>query len=196
MQPFLEQYGYLALLIGTFFEGETAILVASSLIHRDVFDAIPTILIGFSGSFISDWLYYLIGKLNGKYFLGRRPKLKAKLEPIQMLLRRHQTQILFSYRFLYGFRVIIPLVIGMSHIRPIQYLFYSVTSGLIWATTVGTVGYFVGRFLNLETSVFEENILFIVIGFATFGILLGYILRHIATRNLRIGKSKSVIGDP
>jgi membrane protein DedA with SNARE-associated domain len=189
LETFLEQYGYLALLVGTFFEGETAILVASSLIHQGIFDAFPTVIVGFAGSFVSDWVYYLIGRLNGKYFLDKRPKLAAKVEPIRSLFRRHQTQILFSYRFLYGFRVIIPIVIGMSHVRPIHYLFYSVTSGLIWATTVGTVGYFVGRFLKLETSVFEENILFIVIGFATFGILLGYILRHIAARNFQeVGK--------
>ena len=184
MQPFLEQYGYLALLVGTFFECETAILMASSLIHQGIFDAVPVVIVGFAGSFISDWLYYLIGRLNGKYFVNKRPKLRAKLEPVQLLFRKHQTQILLSYRFLYGFRIIIPIVIGMSHVKPIHYLFYSVVSGLIWASTVGTVGYFVGRFLNLQTSVFEENILFIVIGFATFGVLLGYILRRIAARGV------------
>jgi hypothetical protein len=46
---------------------------------------------------------------------------------------------------------------------------------------VTTVGYFVGRFFNLKTSVFEENIVLIVIGFASFGLLLGYILKVFAT---------------
>jgi membrane protein DedA with SNARE-associated domain len=185
LETFLEQYGYLALLVGTFFEGETAILVASSLIHQGIFDPLPTVIVGFAGSFVSDWIYYLIGRLNGKFFLDKRPKLAAKVEPVRSLFRRHQTQILLSYRFLYGFRVIIPIVIGMSHVKPINYLFYSVVSGLIWATTVGTVGYFVGRFFNLKTSVFEENILFIVLGFATFGVLLGYLLRQFAARRLQ-----------
>jgi membrane protein DedA with SNARE-associated domain len=183
----------LALLVGTFFEGETAILIASSLIHQGLFDAGPTVMVGFAGSFISDWLYYLIGRLNGKYFVDKRPKLKAKLEPVQTLFRKHQLQILFSYRFLYGFRVIIPIVIGMSHIRPGQFLFYSVTSGLIWASTVGIVGYFIGRFLNLQTSVFEENIIFIVVGFAIFGITLGTILKFLAAKNLR--EDESVVGN-
>jgi membrane protein DedA with SNARE-associated domain len=78
VDSFLEQYGYLALLIGTFFEGETAILVASSLIHQGLFEWPPTMIFGFAGSFISDWLYYFIGRLNGKYFIDKRPKLKAK----------------------------------------------------------------------------------------------------------------------
>jgi membrane protein DedA with SNARE-associated domain len=181
LESFLQQYGYLALLVGTFFEGETAIMVAASLVNQDLYDVGPTVFIGFSGSFISDWLYYSVGRLNGKYFLDKRPKLRAKLAPAESLFQKYQMQILFSYRFLYGFRVIIPIVIGMSHIKPIQYLFYSVTSGLIWASTVTTVGYFVGRFFNLKTSVFEENIVLIVIGFASFGLLLGYILKVFAT---------------
>ena len=37
LQPLLDQYGYLALLVGTFFEGETAILLASSLIPQQIF---------------------------------------------------------------------------------------------------------------------------------------------------------------
>jgi membrane protein DedA with SNARE-associated domain len=184
VESFLEQYGYIALLIGTFFEGETAILAASSLIYHGLFDGPPTVLFGFAGSFLSDWLYYAIGRLNGKYFIEKRPKLKARLEPVQKLFRKHQLQILFSYRFLYGFRVIIPMVIGMSHIRPSQFLFYSVVSGLIWATTVGTVGYLIGRIFNIEASVFEEYILFIVIGFASFGMIMGYSLKYLATRSL------------
>ena len=184
MELFLEQYGYLALLIGTFFEGETAILIAASLIHEGTFDGLPTIIFGFAGSFISDWLYYFIGRLNGKYFIDKRPKLKAKLEPIQGLFRKYQFQILFSYRFLYGFRVVIPIVIGMSHIRPLQFLFYSIVSGLIWAATVGTVGYFIGRAFNIEASAFEDNILFLVVGFASFGMIMGYALKYLAARSL------------
>ena len=73
-----------------------------------------------------------------------------------------------------------------------QYLFFSVTGGLIWATTVTTVGYLLGRFLNLDTSVFEKNILFIVIGFASFGILLGYMLKRFAVKNFQ----EEVKGNP
>lgn len=184
MDEFLDEYGYIALLIGTFFEGETAILVASSLIHRGIFEGLYTIFFGFAGSFISDWLYYLIGRVNGKYFIEKRPQLKARLRPVQHFFEEHRVQILFSYRFLYGFRVIIPLVIGMSNIRPIQFLGFSIVSGLIWSTTVSTIGYFIGRFLDLKTSVFEENIFYIMLGFAGFGLLLGYTIKKIAFKKM------------
>ena len=171
-------------MVGTFFEGETAILVASSLIHQGLFDPLPTMMMGFTGSFVSDWLYYLIGRLNGKYFVDKRPRLKARIEPVKNLFRKHEMQLLFSYRFLYGFRVIIPIVIGMSDVKPVHFLFFSVVSGLVWASTVSAAGYFVGRYFNITASVFEQNIVLIVLGFAALGIMLGYTLKHFATRRL------------
>jgi membrane protein DedA with SNARE-associated domain len=182
MEAFLEEYGYIALVIGTFLEGETAILVVSTLTGTGMFSFPATILFGFMGSFISDWLYYLIGRLNGKYFIERRPALKAKVLPVTAFFHRHKLQILFAYRFLYGFRVIIPLVIGMSGVRPAQYLGFSVVSGLIWATSVSTVGYYVGRILNVTADTFRENIVLIVVGFALFGIGLGFVVNRLAFR--------------
>lgn len=184
MEELLDQYGYIALLIGSFFEGETAILVASSLIHHGLFEGPYTVVFGFAGSFISDWLYYFIGRLNGKYFIEKRPGLKAKLQPVQHFFEEHKIQILFSYRFLYGFRIIIPLIIGMSNVKPHQYLGYSLVSGLLWSSTVSAIGYFIGRFLQIKTSVFEDNVLFIVLGFACFGLLLGYVIKKIAFQRM------------
>lgn len=191
MEKFLDEYGYIALLIGTFFEGETAILIASSLIYRGFFEFPYTVFVGFAGSFISDWIYFTIGRLNGKYFIDKRPALKDKVAPIQHFFHTHRMQILFTYRFLYGFRVIIPIVIGMSRIKPIQYLFYSFVSGIMWASTVGSAGYMLGRYLNIKTDMFEKNILYIMVGFACFGAIIGYMIKKIATKRMTQGEALS-----
>ncbi len=176
MQEFLDNYGYLALMVGTFFEGETAIMVVSSLIHRGLFQFPLTVLAAFFGAFMNDWIYYLIGRLNGIYFLAKRPKMKAKTQLLTGLFNQHKISVLFSYRFLYGFRIVIPLVIGMSGLKPISFLFYSIATGLFWATVVTTVGYFVGIVLKVEPDSFERNFLFIVFGFASFGLLIGFMI--------------------
>lgn len=186
MEEFLHHYGYLALSLGTFLEGETAILVASSLVHSGFFEGPYTVIFGFLGSFVSDWLYFIIGRLNGKYFIEQRPKLKMKIQPVQEFFKTHRLQILFSYRFLYGFRIIIPLMIGMSDIKTLHYFGYSVVAGLIWATTVGTVGYFAGVFFDLTPASFEENVLFIVLGFSFFGLLVGYSVKRFAERKMGV----------
>ena len=184
MESFLEEFGYIALMIGTFFEGETAILIASSLIHEGFFSAAPTVVAGFAGSFVSDWLYYLIGRVNGKYFVDKRPKLKSRLAPVNALFEKHRLPILLSYRFLYGFRVIIPIVIGMSGVRPIQFLFFSVASGLVWASVVSSAGYLAGRYFAIQTSLLEEILALIIIVFASIGLVMGYTMKYIVDRSV------------
>jgi membrane protein DedA with SNARE-associated domain len=183
VEDLIHEYRYIALMIGTFFEGETAIILASSLIHKGMFNAAPTVAFAFMGSFISDWIYYFIGRLNGKLFIERRPKLQAKLLPVTGFFQRNKIQILFTYRFLYGFRVIIPLIIGMSNIRPTQYLFFSIIAGLFWAGTVTTLGYVIGRLFGVSAHSIQENIVLVLAGFATFGIALGYVVQKIVRRN-------------
>ncbi len=186
MEQFLHQYGYLALSVGTFLEGETAILVASSLVHSGFFFGPYTIFFGFFGSFLSDWVYFTIGRLNGKYFLEKRPRLKARLEPTQRFFTTHRLQILFSYRFLYGFRIILPLMIGMSDIRPLQFLGYSIIAGLMWAASVGATGYVAGLLFGLTPQSFEQNVLYVVVGFACFGMLVGYGVKRFAEKEIGI----------
>jgi membrane protein DedA with SNARE-associated domain len=160
--------------------------MASSLIYKGLFNFPLTVLAAFSGSFVSDWIYYLIGRLNGKYFLATRPKLSARVKPVTDFFHRHKFQILFSYRFLYGFRIIIPLVIGMSGLRAWQFLFYSTVTGLLWAASVSTTGYWIGRILELRVKSFEDNILFIILGFGTLGLLIGYAIKHVAMRKMHV----------
>jgi membrane protein DedA with SNARE-associated domain len=184
VEEFLDQYGYIALMVGTFFEGETAILVAASLIYQGFFEIPHTVFFGFAGSFVSDWLYFIIGKVNGKYFVSRRPDLQKKVFPVQRFFEKHHIQVLLTYRFLYGLRVVIPLLIGMSEIPPKKFLLFSIVSGLLWAGIVSSMGYLIGRFLDLETSVFEQNVLYIVVGFAAFGVTLGLLLKRLTFKKI------------
>jgi membrane protein DedA with SNARE-associated domain len=186
MQDFLQQYGYFALVFGTFFEGETAMLVASSLTYSGFFFGPYTIIFGFLGSFISDWLYFLIGRFNGEYFIERRPKLRERVEPARKFFRENRLQILFSYRFLYGFRILLPLLIGMSERRLGYLLLYSVAAGLLWATTVGLIGYVAGAFFHLTPQSFERHVGYIILGFALFGLTIGYSVRRFANRRMGV----------
>lgn len=186
MEEFLQEYGYLALTAGTFLEGETAILVASSLVHTGFFNGAYTVIFAFFGSFLSDWIYFLIGRFNGKYFVERRPALKKRFVPVQQFFLSHRLQVLFSYRFLYGFRVILPILIGMSGIRPWQFLGYSLVAGLLWATTVSGLGYVAGRVLDLTPQSFESNLPLVVLGFGSLGLVIGYSVKRFAERRMGV----------
>lgn len=191
MEDFLHQYGYLALTVGAFLEGETAILVASSLVYSGVFGGVETVFFGFFGSFLSDWLYYLIGRVNGSYFVERRPKLKLKLDPARRFFEAHRVQILFSYRFLYGLRVVLPVMIGLTGVRPAHFLAFSVAAGILWASLVSSAGYFAGHFFRFTPQTFADHGLLVVLGFATFGFAVGWVVKRIAENRMHIPSEKA-----
>lgn len=178
MDELIEEYRYLALMVGTFFEGETAILVASTLIYKGFFSGPLLVLSAFAGSFLSDWLYYLIGRLNGKIFVERRPKLHARILPMTNFFRENKIMILLLYRFLYGFRVIIPIVVGMSGISLRTFLFFSVLSGLLWAGTISTIGYFIGRMLGWSADDVVDRLHLVIIGCAAFAFIIGFVVQR------------------
>jgi membrane protein DedA with SNARE-associated domain len=70
----------------------------------------------------------------------------------------------------------------------LSYLFYSIVTGLIWATTISTAGYWAGRLLVIEVTTFENNFAFIMLGFAALGLTIGYIVKRIAMRDLVLGQ--------
>jgi len=189
MEEFLQQYGYIALVLGSFLEGETAILVASSLVYTGIFGAPETVFFGFIGSFVSDWMYYLVGRFNGLYFIERRPSLKARLEPVHRFFKTHRLQILLSYRFLYGFRIILPIMIGLTGVRPLRFLTFSLVSGMLWASMVSVAGYLAGDYFQFTPQTFEDHAFLVVLSFGTFGALLGYAIKRIAERRLSISRS-------
>ena len=87
------------------------VLDAPSYVHPLV------IFSAFFGSFAGDQIIFFIGRLKGKEFLGKRPSWNARVEKIRHLLERYQTPIILGFRFVYGFRTITPLAIGMSHVK-------------------------------------------------------------------------------
>lgn len=186
MEEFLQQYGYAALALATFLEGETALLVASSLVSTGVFGGMETVFFGFFGSFVSDWMYFLIGRLNGTYFVEQRPALKAKLDPAHKFFQTHRLQILVSYRFLYGLRIVLPLMIGLTGVRPLYFLGFSLVAGLSWSSLVGGAGYLAGEYFQLTAASFESNGLLIILAFACFGVLLGLGVKRFAEKQMNI----------
>lgn len=89
-QDLIAHYGYLAIVIGTFFEGETILIIAGALAHQGYLGLPEAIGAAFVGTLVGDQLYYYIGYRKGLDFIRRREKWQRKSERIFKLLKRHQ----------------------------------------------------------------------------------------------------------
>lgn len=142
-------YGYWAILVGTFLEGETILIVAGFVAERGYLNIWWVMAAAFIGSMCGDQLAFWIGRAKGQGFIARRPKLKKRVAKALHLFERHQTVILLGFRFVYGFRNITPFAVGMSNVRAPKFFLLNMIGAFVWALAFGWGGYAFGVALEV-----------------------------------------------
>ena len=148
LESFIITYGYPALLIGTFLEGETILIIAGFLAYRHYLSMPWVIVMAFLGTFAGDQLFFHLGRIKGNAFLKIRPHWEPKVQKVRNLLELYHTLIIIGFRFLYGFRNITPFVIGMSGFSARRFFWLNALGGLVWASLIASGGYFLGQILE------------------------------------------------
>jgi membrane protein DedA with SNARE-associated domain len=148
-EELVTHYGYIALLIGTFLEGETILVIGGLLAHRGYLELPYVIASAFAGTLFGDQLYFYIGRIKGKKFIDSRPLWQAKSRRVLALLEKHQTLLILGFRFIYGIRTVTPFVLGSIGISPLRYLLLNICGALLWAMAIGILGFYFGQALEL-----------------------------------------------
>jgi len=144
----VEQYGYLAVLVGTFLEGETILVLGGLAVFNGHLQMQGVILCAFVGSLCGDQLWFYIGRRGGRALLTRKPRWKPAMDRIDQLMTKHQMWFVVIFRFLYGLRTVAPFAIGMSRIRIPTFMLLNMIGAAVWAVSVAWLGYFIGDVLN------------------------------------------------
>lgn len=145
MEQFIADFGYWAVLAGTFFEGETVPVLAGFAAHEGILRLDLVMLCAFIGSFCGDQLWFWVGRRYGKTWLAKHPKSAAAAERVGRLLDRWGDWFVLSFRFLYGLRAVSPVAIGLSSISALRFATLNLISAAVWAVTVGSLGYLFGQ---------------------------------------------------
>jgi len=176
LEHLLQQFGYPAVLLGTFLEGEMALLLAAYLALRGYLSIELVVLFAFCGTYASDQLWYFLGRRHGRRILARRPHWQGLGDKALLLLRRHPDLWVLGLRFIYGMRTVMPLAIGLSGYSWRRYLLLDAIGVAIWATGLGLAAYHLGAALETILGDFRRYQLY-VFG-ALLLIALGFWLRQ------------------
>jgi membrane protein DedA with SNARE-associated domain len=141
----LAHYGYLAVCLGTFIEGESVLLAGGFLAQQGILSLPGVVAAAFTGGLISDQLYFQLGRRQGKRLAKRYPGWQARLERLHGWIARSRNLVIFSFRFIYGVRTLAPLVLGASDVPYLRYILLNACGGAIWSTLVASLGYFFGE---------------------------------------------------
>ena len=140
----ISQYGYLVVFLASLIEGESIILTASALASQGHLDIIKVGILAFLGTLFADQGMYYVGRFFGQKLFKKFPILERRSEKIMALLRKHSTWFILSFRFIYGIRILSPIVIGFSNVDPKKYMILNFVAAIIWTVVSCSAGYYLG----------------------------------------------------
>lgn len=141
LNTLISQYGYAALVLGSLAEGETVTLLGGVAAHQGLLKFPLVVLSVALGGMIGDQVLYLCGRRFGGKLLRRLSKHQDKIERAQKLIQRHPYLFVIGTRFMYGFRVIGPTLIGASQLPPKIFLPLNILGALARALIFTAIGY-------------------------------------------------------
>jgi membrane protein DedA with SNARE-associated domain len=142
---FIEKYGYFAVFLGSLIEGESVILTAGVLAQKGYLSLWGIMLVAFMGTLLADQFLFHVGRLHGNRLLARWPSLESKASRALNLLRTYNTFYILSFRFIYGIRIISPIIIGMSGVTTKRFSFLNVIAAAVWSVLSCLAGYALGK---------------------------------------------------
>ena len=170
IESLIATYGYLAVLLGTLLEGETALVGGGYAAHQGWLELTPMLVAAFAGAFAGDQLFFYVGRRHGRRFFGKRPRWSPHFNRLDTLVTRHETKVVASFRFLYGLRVATPIALGMSNIAHPKYLAFTVLSGIVWTLSFGLGGYFLGEAMQRLLGDIEQVEVYVLLAIVLSGI--------------------------
>jgi len=172
LQYLIQTFGYPVILVGTFLEGETILLLAGFAAHRGYLDLKLVMLCAFIGTLAGDQLFFFIGRWQGESFIEKHPRWKPRLMRARILIHRYRILIILAFRFIYGMRTVTPFALGSSRVSVPLFVVLNTVGALIWTLAVTMLGYLFGHAAEVIMGEIKQSEAIILAGLALFGALV------------------------
>jgi membrane protein DedA with SNARE-associated domain len=137
----VHDYGYYAVVIGTFFEGELIMLAAGMAACAGFLSLPGVIAAGMLGIFASDTFCFLLGRLAGQRIQVWFPRLFARMDVVFSLMERHEERMLVCFQFFPGLCTVTPVAFGMSRISIARFMALDLAGNASWTLFFSLTGY-------------------------------------------------------
>ena len=141
----LHKYGYFAVFIGTFLEGETILVMAGFFAERGYLDIYTVAAVAAVGAYLGHLFWFWLGRRYGVKLLDRFPKMKNHFGRGVRLFERYGALAIIITQWLYGLRLTAAIILGMSRISTLKFVAYEALSCGIWAAVITAAGFYFGH---------------------------------------------------
>ncbi len=166
-QQLLIDYGYWVLFIGTFLEGETILIMAGFLAFQGYLQITGVVVTAFVGSFLGDQFYFYLGRLKGRALLKRFHGIARKFRQALKMIEKYGVLVAFVSRFTYGFRIVLPIILGITSLAPRTFFLINLSSALLWSVIFSLAGFLFGKSAALfldDVGKYEHYLIFLLMG--------------------------------
>jgi len=143
-QQFVEQYGYWAVFVWTFIEGESVFVAAAALAAAGVLEPWKVIVTAAAGAFVGHLFFFAIGRWKGMQVIEAIPFLRRHYPKANMILDRYAHWSIFIFQYLYGTRLVSAILFGASTIGFWRFVLLQLINCLSWALIIYAVGHALG----------------------------------------------------
>lgn len=168
LRDYLQTHGYWVLFAGTFLEGEAILIMAGFLAFQGYLDVRGVILTSFAGSFLGDQFYFHLGHLKGRQLLRRFHAIARKFRAALKLIEKYGMLVAFISRYTYGFRIVLPIILGITNLAPRTFMWINLISAFSWAVVFSMAGYLFGKSASLfleDVGKYEHYLMLALAGF-------------------------------
>lgn len=173
----LQSLGYLGAFLGAVMEGEIVLITFIQLARLGYLNLYLVIGAFSLGTLVTDWTCFFIGRTKGRQFFVSRPKWKSQFDKMDRLMSKREQTLLLTYRFMYGFRFVLPMLFGLSSVSIRRFLVYSLLGNFVWVGLFATLGYFFAELVIQHLEWIQANLLYILLVLGAIIFSVWYILR-------------------
>ena len=179
MDAYLAHYGYVAIIVGTFLEGETTVLLGGIFSKLNYMDLNRVMISAFAGTMLGDCTFFFLGKYLGRNLIEKYEFLRSRIPLANRIIKKYGNFILFIVRFFVGVRGIILLLLGCTDIKKRTFFLYATLSALLWSVVISLIGYLFGEVVYIFANDVKKYEIFILPAVLAGVILLILIYRHV-----------------
>jgi membrane protein DedA with SNARE-associated domain len=172
LEQLIADYGYLAILVITFIEGETIVILAGVAAHLGLLELQWVILSALAGSFSGDQFWYYIGRHWGPRIIAKRLSWQEGAQKVYKHLHKHQYWLILTFRFYYGLRNVTPFVVGSAHIPRLRFFTLNLIGAIVWAIAFSYAGYLFGQAFKLFIDDYHKYAFYVLGGLVALGLVV------------------------
>mgnify|MGYP003620081016 CR=1 FL=1 len=181
----LSRYGYKVVLIWTFLEGETIVILAGMFAEKLHLDPWLIAFYAFCGSFLSDQVMFSLGKYKGESVLRYFPRVARNVDKAGRLFKKYDTILILGFRFVYGVRNVTPILLGISGVSHLKFFILNFIGATVWALSFSFGGFYAGRAFMTVMDHVGHGIFYVLLAALALAGLIWFIRARRSVKNVR-----------